>query len=102
MSAKPRPVGGSLCQRREERVVARHGRHRLEEGVPLLPRHRPDLLQPIRGREPIGAARLSVAELEGRVRDDDPVVDGIGEHRREGGLHTGPYVMAVAPRGWSP
>jgi hypothetical protein len=52
-------------------------RGRLEERVALVPAHRPDALQALRGIQLVRPRRLPAAELEGRVDGDDAVVDRV-------------------------
>jgi hypothetical protein len=54
----------------------------LEEARPLLPRHGPDLLRAVGGRDR-ACAPLLATDLEPGVAVDDLVVDGVGQQRRQ-------------------
>jgi hypothetical protein len=80
----------------EERAVAAVGLRRVEERRALLPRHRADLLHALRRGQLLRAVRLAPADLKRGVRHDQAVIDGVGEHRRQRGLHETHGVLRVA------
>ena len=84
-----------LGQGRKERVVPARVLGGLEERITLLPRHRTDLVHMLRRGELVSSG-LSAAEQEGRLRRDDAVVRGIGDHHGQRGFHLTDSVLRVS------